>query len=374
MVHHVPNPTSARRLITLASESDFDGWRNAARALALAGVEPRSVEWQVCAGEDLFGATEAELPPALPQATLTVPRDFVERTRTVFRSGDPERFDLLYRMLVRFRAESDLLAQAADPDVRRFEALEAEVGRNLPDASAIPDPKAGADKAAAEMIARTSTPVAHREGVRAKHWPEPKPVPDEDALQDASIRELREAAKDCRRCPLWRDATQAVFGEGPEHADVVFVGEQPGDQEDQQGKPFVGPAGRILDKALEEVGIDRTHVYVTNAVKHFKWQPRGKRRIHQKPNWAELTACKPWLEAEIEVVKPRVLVALGATAAQSLLGRQFRVTKQRGELVDSPLAEHVTATIHPSAILRADDRDAEYAGFVADLKKVATLL
>lgn len=189
-----------------------------------------------------------------------------------------------------------------------------------------------------------------------------------------SLPALREAAAVCHGCELWRAATQTVFGEGARGADVMLVGEQPGDQEDQQGKPFVGPAGRILDKALEEVGIDRTRVYVTNAVKHFKWQPRGKRRIHQKPNWAEMTACKPWLEAEIDVVKPRVIVALGATAAQTLLGRQFRVTKQRGELVDSPLAEHVTATIHPSAILRADDREAEYAGFVADLEKVATLL
>jgi uracil-DNA glycosylase len=185
---------------------------------------------------------------------------------------------------------------------------------------------------------------------------------------------LREAAAVCRGCELWRTATQTVFGEGPTGADVMFVGEQPGDQEDQQGQPFVGPAGRLLDRALEDVGIDRTQVYVTNAVKHFKWQPRGKRRIHQKPNWAELTACKPWLEAELAVVKPRVLVALGATAGQALLGRQFRVTKQRGELIDSPLAEYVLATIHPSAILRAEDRDREYAGFVADLEQVAELL
>jgi DNA polymerase len=185
---------------------------------------------------------------------------------------------------------------------------------------------------------------------------------------------LRDAASVCHGCDLWRTATQVVFGEGRKAADVMFVGEQPGDQEDQQGKPFVGPAGRLLDKALEEAGIDRTHVYVTNAVKHFKWQPRGKRRIHQKPNWAEMTACKPWLEAELAVVQPRVLVVLGATAAHVLLGKQFRVTKQRGEPVDSPLAEHVTATIHPSAILRAEDRDAEYAGFLADLRKVAALL
>jgi uracil-DNA glycosylase len=189
-----------------------------------------------------------------------------------------------------------------------------------------------------------------------------------------SQRALHEAAAVCRGCELWRTATQTVFGEGPEGASVMFVGEQPGDQEDQQGQPFVGPAGRLFDKALEDVGIDRTQVYVTNAVKHFKWQPRGKRRIHQKPNWAELTACRPWLDAELAVVKPRVLVALGATAGQALLGRQFRVTKQRGELLDSPLAEYVLATIHPSAILRAEDRDREYAGFVTDLEKVAELL
>jgi uracil-DNA glycosylase len=189
-----------------------------------------------------------------------------------------------------------------------------------------------------------------------------------------SHKALRDAADVCRGCDLWRTATQTVFGEGPGKAPVMFVGEQPGDQEDQQGRPFVGPAGSLLNRALEDVGIDRTQVYVTNAVKHFKWQPRGKRRIHQKPNWAEMTACRPWLDAELAVVKPRVLVALGATAGQALLGRQFRVTKQRGELIDSPLAEYVLATIHPSAILRAEDRDREYEGFVADLEKVATLI
>jgi DNA polymerase len=188
-----------------------------------------------------------------------------------------------------------------------------------------------------------------------------------------SLTALREAAKLCHGCDLWRNATQTVFGEGSKNAEVLFVGEQPGDQEDKEGLPFVGPAGRMLDKALEEVGIDRSQVYVTNAVKHFKWQPRGKRRIHQKPNWTEMTACRPWLEAEIEAVEPRVIVALGATAAQTLLGRQFRVTKQRGELIESPYG-NVVATIHPSAILRAENREAEYAGFVADLKKVATLL
>lgn len=185
---------------------------------------------------------------------------------------------------------------------------------------------------------------------------------------------LREAAQSCRGCDLWRNATQAVIGEGPENADAMFVGEQPGDQEDKEGQPFVGPAGRMFDKALADVGIDRSRVYVTNTVKHFKWQQRGKRRLHQKPNWTEMTACRPWLDAELELVHPRVLVCLGATAAQALLGREFRVTKQRGVPVDSPLAEVVLATIHPSAILRAQDRDAEYAGFVDDLRKVVEFL
>jgi uracil-DNA glycosylase len=186
-----------------------------------------------------------------------------------------------------------------------------------------------------------------------------------------SLPALREAVHTCRGCELYRNATQAVFGEGARAADVMLVGEQPGDAEDREGRPFVGPAGRMLDRGLGEAGIDRSATYVTNVVKHFKWQGRGKRRIHQKPNWTEMSACRPWLDAELEVVQPRVLVCLGATAAQALLGRQFRVTQSRGQLVDSTLAEVVTATIHPSAILRADDREAEYAAFVADLKQVA---
>jgi DNA polymerase len=170
--------------------------------------------------------------------------------------------------------------------------------------------------------------------------------------------------------------TQTVFGEGARAAEVMFVGEQPGDQEDKAGKPFVGPAGRLFDEALASAGIDRSTTYVTNAVKHFKWQARGKRRIHQKPNWTEMTACRPWLEAELAVVKPRVLVLLGATAAQSLLGRDFRVTQHRRELVESELAEAVTATIHPSSILRGEpeQRERELAAFVDDLKFVASLL
>ena len=191
-----------------------------------------------------------------------------------------------------------------------------------------------------------------------------------------SLPKLREAAAGCTACPLHETGTQTVFGEGTSKADVVFVGEQPGDQEDLQGKPFVGPAGKLLDKALEDAGIDRRQVYVTNVVKHFKWQARGKRRIHQKPNWSEIAACRPWLEAELDVIEPRVLVCLGATAAQALLGRDFRVSRQRGELVESDLAENVIATVHPSSILRADDetREQEYRELVRDLEKVAALI
>ena len=188
---------------------------------------------------------------------------------------------------------------------------------------------------------------------------------------------LREEAARCRACPLWEHATQTVFGEGPAAARVVFVGEQPGDQEDLEGRPFVGPAGRLLDEALELAGIDRSGAYVTNAVKHFKWVARGKRRLHAKPTWSEQMACRPWLEAELAILQPRVLVLLGATAAQSLLGKQFRVTKERGRWLDSDLAEHVTATIHPSAILRqrdAESRERELARFVEDLRLVAVVL
>ena len=187
---------------------------------------------------------------------------------------------------------------------------------------------------------------------------------------------LRAEAGDCRACDLWKTGTQVVFGEGPAGANAMFVGEQPGDQEDKAGRPFVGPAGKLFDKALADAGIDREQVYVTNVVKHFKWVGRGKRRIHQKPNWSEVDACRPWLEGELAAVEPRVLVCLGATAAQALLGRQFRVTRERGKPVESDLAEHVLATIHPSAILRGDpeSREQEYATFVRDLKVAAKLI
>ena len=202
------------------------------------------------------------------------------------------------------------------------------------------------------------------------------PVPD--LIPDRpSLKTVRDAARGCQACDLYKRGTQTVFGEGPRRAEVMMVGEQPGDAEDLAGHPFVGPAGKLLDRALVEAGIDRAVVYVTNVVKHFKWEPRGKRRIHAKPNGAEIAACRPWLETEIALVKPRVVVLLGATAAQALLGRGFKVSQQRGTFVPSPIAPRVTATVHPSSILRAPDdesRRAEMKRFVADLKHVAAEL
>jgi uracil-DNA glycosylase len=200
----------------------------------------------------------------------------------------------------------------------------------------------------------------------------------EDYFPDKlTLPSLREAAADCKACHLWKLGTQTVFGEGGRRAKVMFVGEQPGNEEDLQGKPFVGPAGKLFNSALQEAGIDRSQTYVTNVVKHFKWEPRGKRRIHKKPNAEEMAACRPWLQAEIALIKPDVLVPLGATASQSLLGPTFRVTKQRGEFLESDLAPYVMATVHPSSILRAPDdetRRLELRRFIDDLKKLARVI
>ena len=192
-----------------------------------------------------------------------------------------------------------------------------------------------------------------------------------------SVTSMRQAVQGCRGCPLYRNATQAVFGEGPRAARVILVGEQPGNDEDLAGHPFVGPAGRVLDEAMEEAGLDRKETYVTNVVKHFKWEAKGKRRMHKKPGAREISACLPWLEKEIELIRPRVLVCLGATAAQALLGKDFKVTAHRGEVLESALAEHALATIHPSSVLRQRtpvDRRREREGLARDLAVAARLL
>lgn len=205
----------------------------------------------------------------------------------------------------------------------------------------------------------------------------PTPTAAELIPPHAGLADLRDRAAHCTACPLYANATQTVFGEGPAHPPLMLVGETPGDQEDRVGRPFVGPAGRLLDRCLAEAGIAREHAYVSNVVKHFKWTPRGKRRMHAKPNAMEIRACRPWLEAEIEAVKPKALMCLGATAARALLGADFSVMQSRGKLVNSNMAPHVMATVHPSSILRAqrdEDREAETARFIDDLRKIAKLL
>ncbi|UCI19700.1 UdgX family uracil-DNA binding protein [Mesorhizobium sp. B2-1-8] len=237
---------------------------------------------------------------------------------------------------------------------------------------------AGADKAARDMIAKMpTTPAPHHAKVQARRWPkrEPAEMPDDDAAD--TVPELREAAKGCRRCPLWRDATQTVFGAGPDNAKVIFVGEQPGDQEDLVGQPFVGPAGKIFDAILDDAGIDRLKVYVTNAVKHFKFEPRGKRRIHSKPNVGEVQACRWWLDQEFDLIKPNLAVALGATAALSLLGKATPVTKMRGQMIEREDGLRVFITVHPSFILRIRDhadKEAERERFLRDMKQVKRLM
>ena len=472
----------ATHTVRLESETDFPGWRNAARQLALNGIRPEDVTWQVKTDQALH---DNGLPAIPAGARLDVPRAFIEHAETAFCHSDPGRFAFLYRLLWRLRTEPKLLAIASDIDTRRLEAMERAVRRdihkmrafvrfrkigdggqeryvawfepdhfivernadffvrrftgmrwtiltphasadwdgerlaigpgaakgdapsqddtealwrtyfenifnparlkvkamqkempkkywrNLPEASLIPDLIAGADKAAKDMIARMpTTPAPHHAKVQAKHWPKhDAPAEPDDA---STISELRAVAKGCRRCPLWRDATQTVFGEGPEGARVIFVGEQPGDQEDIAGKPFVGPAGKVFDAILDDAEVDRQKVYVTNAVKHFKFKPRGKRRIHSKPNAGEVQACRWWLDRELDLVKPNLVVALGANAAFSLLGKAIPVTKMRGQVIEREDGLRVFITIHPSFILRIQDaaeKAAERGRFLQDMRR-----
>ena len=233
--------------------------------------------------------------------------------------------------------------------------------RNLPETTLIPALLREAPQRVETMLKKSSSKL----NATDDEW-HPAPAPD-----TTSLTTLRQAANGCTACPLYKNATQTVFGEGPKDAKLMLVGEQPGDKEDLSGKPFIGPAGQLLDRALEEAGIDRNAVYVTNTVKHFKWEPRGKRRIHQKPSSRDIAACRPWLEAELRIVRPSVLVCLGSTAAQALFGPSFRVTRERGKVLGSPLAARVVTTVHPSSLLRQPDEESrrrEYALFVADLR------
>jgi uracil-DNA glycosylase family protein len=321
----------------------FDDWRRMARALVVEGVSPDAVVW--IEASEAVGTSGVVAETARP-AAFSVPRDFIDLALRAASHPDPARWNLLYRVLWRIVHEDrQLLRRKLDPDVIELRRLEGYV----------------------------ATP-AQQVGLLDALQPKPATAffPEE-----RTIVALRKAATTCTACPLYKNATQTVFGAGPEGARAIFVGEQPGDQEDLAGKPFVGPAGEVLTRALAEVGIPREDVYITNAVKHFKWEPRGKRRIHQTPRAPELEACRPWLEAEIKAVAPAVLVCLGATAAQALMGPQIRILRDRGNVYPSRWAPWVMATVHPSSILRAEPgapQERAYGEFVADLRKVAARL
>ncbi|HSE93951.1 MAG TPA: UdgX family uracil-DNA binding protein [Methylomirabilota bacterium] len=319
----------------------FEAWQAAARALLREGVPPAEVAWREHDVSDAETGPPAHVPPV-----ARVPRQFLDLARQAASATDPGRWTALYEALWRIVHEShDLLERTRDPAVRHLAALAAQ-GRR----------EARRDEAA-------EVPALEAEGGAARFVP-----------AGAGLDALREAAARCTGCDLYRHATQMVFGRGPAGARIVLVGEQPGDQEDVKGAPFVGPAGDVLDRALAEVGLDRERVYVTNAVKHFKFVPRGKRRIHQTPRLGEIAACRPWLEAELDAVKPRVLTCLGATAARAIMGPDFRLMQQRGRFFSTRWAPKTIATLHPSAVLRGQDDAAQarlYAMLRDDLRLVA---
>jgi DNA polymerase len=310
-------------------EPTFESWQRAARGLLREDVAPGDVAWR----EAPVGAAPA--PPDAPDAEppIRVPRSFVDLARGVAIHRDPSRWSLLYEVLWRLAREGRELMAQGDPSVERLMRMEAEVRDNRAVLTAGPFVPSG-----------------------------------------APLDALRAAAARCAGCDLSRHATQTVFGRGPADARIVFVGEQPGDQEDLKGAPFVGPAGEVFDRALVEAGLDRARLYVTNAVKHFKFTPRGKRRIHQTPGPADIAACRPWIEAELELLHPEVLVCLGATAARALIGPAFRLMQQRGTFLETRWAARTIATFHPSAVLRGQD-EAEQARLYGmlrdDLKLVA---
>ena len=458
------------KAVHLAEPDDFDGWRDAARALAADEVPPGDVIWQIGdAADDLFASTGAAPPPPPASDRLSVPRAFVDLARKAVLHRTPERFALLYTALTRLRTQPKLMDDAADPLVRKLEALAQEVRRDIhkmrafvrfrevdeqgtprfvawfePDHHIIranaaffidrfaamrwsiltPELSIHWDGARLEQgpgavksdapggdpiedvwktyYASIFNPARLKVGAMLKEMPRKywKNMPEtalvSELISGARAREsgmidmartqvggniegawaaLRDEAVGCTRCPLYQDATQTVFGEGPVDARLMFVGEQPGDQEDLAGRPFVGPAGQVFDRAITEAGIDRTQVYVTNAVKHFKFEQRGKRRIHAKPGAGEITACRWWIDQERALIKPKVTVALGATAARSLFGRTVTISRERGRALELPDGGgEAWITVHPSFLLRLPDEAAkaeEYARFVEDLRTAA---
>jgi len=339
--------------VRLADGQNYLAWRAVARALMLAGTRPDDVRWEE--GEaDLLTAAEGNTQAVAGRAVGVVPQRFVDLAKVALFHPDPARLALLYRLLFRLQKDHALLASRSDPDVARLYRLCSDVRER------------------------------ERREREARNHPQPMPVPprEEHAMDQAfedihSLAAARAAIQGCTRCPLFEHATQAVFGEGPEHAEVMFEGEQPGDLEDVHGKPFVGPAGQVLDGALERVGINRSRTYVTNAVKHFKFEPRGKRRIHQKPNAGEIQACRFWLGLERRLVRPKLVVALGASAAQALMGRAVSVSSVRGKRLELPDGANLMVTVHPSYLLRipeADRKAEELKRFEADLRGIKAFI
>jgi DNA polymerase len=324
-------------MVTVEFEPTFESWQAAARALLSDGVSPGDVDWRERPGA-----------PAAPRAAkfFRVPPKFLELARQAAMANNDARWRTLYEMLWRLVHERrDLLDDRADPLVRRLHGLAAQGRRE-------------AERAEQQEVLRLEA-----EGGGAAAF-----VP-----ADADLAALAAASKRCQGCPLYRDATQTVFGRGRADARIMLVGEQPGDQEDLRDAPFVGPAGEVLDRALHEVGLDRDSLYVTNAVKHFKFVLRGKRRIHQTPRLSEIVACRPWVEAELALIRPDTLVCLGATAARALLGDDFRLMRDRGRVFATRWAPHTLATLHPSAVLRGEDTAAQdrlYAMLRDDLRLV----
>ncbi len=458
------------RVVALSSQDDFDGWRDAARSLAAARVDPSEVVWQVgYQPADLFG-DEAVLPAAAPD--LRVSRRFVSLAREAILHSDPERFALLYTLLTRVIARPGSIEDKADPLLRRLDDMAKSVRRDIhkmraflrfrevaddtgprfiawfepdhhivranarffvdrfhtmrwsiltPDVSLHWDGKTlsegpGASKADApqddpiEAVWKTYyasifNPARLKTGAMLKEMPRKywKNMPETalvaELIKGARARELamvqtarmtgpgdnatkawaalRDEAMACTRCHLYKPATQTVFGEGPVDAPLMLIGEQPGDQEDLAGRPFVGPAGQLLDDALAQAGIDRSAAYLTNAVKHFKFEPRGKRRIHATPDAGEVSACRWWVEQELLIVRPRVVIALGATAARSLLGRAVTISRERGRAIPLDSGAEAWITVHPSYLLRLPAPEAkatQHAAFIADLRTAAARL
>jgi uracil-DNA glycosylase len=433
--------------IVLDSETDWEGWRTATRALVLASAAPDEVRWSVRAQDSTADALREG------SGSFSISRTLVSLAGLAIQARDPTRFDLLYRLVWRANAGERVLGKTIDPDVMRAHALalavraethrmrtllrylpehEGErtrylgwyepahyvleanaqlIARRFPDlAFAILTPDASAHWDGAELrffagVKREAVPDdaalrswwrSHHAGLlrnsrvgtaiaEAEELDEAPRSPDRPPLgpvvlpldSDAALREAMHEAAACHRCHLYGSATQTVFGEGPAQADVLFVGEQPGDQEDVIGRPFVGPAGQIMDRAMEEAGIDRRTIYITNAVKHFKFEPRGKRRIHKTPEAPEIQACRFWLDVEIVRLRPKLVVAMGGTAARAVLGRAVTITRERGRPIELPDGQTVFVTVHPSYLLRVPDEAAkarEYRAFVADLRTIAELI